>query len=146
MAHWPSVSSTGVENAPFSSTSTVSPAGGVALASGAALDGGAVATPGAAPSQAALTVTLDALVVVPSTGIAPFSYVVPSTGWLMLSVGAWIARNGTVIRIVRGDSADLPVSGFVAVTSNWLLPRRRSTSALHEPSAAAVARYGWATP
>jgi len=42
---------------------------------------------------------------VPSTGIAPFSYVVPSTGWLMLRVGAWIARNGTVIRIVRGVSA-----------------------------------------
>src|SRR6185369_6857479 len=64
----------------------------------------------------------------------------------MLRVGAWIARNGTVIRIVRGVSADLPVSGFVAVTSNWLLPRRSSTSTFHEPSAAAVARYGWATP
>src|SRR6185503_13108970 len=112
------------ENAPFSSTSTVSSVGAVALASGAAVAGGAVAAPGAAPSQAAVTVTVEAFAVVPSTGIAPFSYVVPSTGWLMLRVGAWIARNGTVIRIVRGVSADLPVSGFVAVTSNWLLPRR----------------------
>ncbi len=38
-----------------------------------------------------------AFVVIPWTGIAPFSYVAPSAGWSTESVGASTVGNGTVM-------------------------------------------------
>jgi hypothetical protein len=70
--------------------------------------------PSDGPSQVARTTTLVAFVVVPSTGIAPFSNVVPSWGWLTVRVGAWITRYGTLMISCTGASACLPVSGSSA--------------------------------
>jgi hypothetical protein len=48
---------------------------------------------------------------------------------------------------IRGVvSAVFPVSGSTAVMSNWLRPRRRSTSLLHLPAASAETRYGSSRP
>ena len=86
-----------------------------------------------------VTMTVFALVVVPSTAIAPLPYVVPSTGCEIVSVGAWKTRNGTMMTTSRGVSASLPVSGLRAVIWNRLSPRRRSTWTLHSPLDWAVA-------
>src|SRR6185503_15370238 len=133
-------SSGGKANDPSSATSTV--ASGAAVGAGplaagpdcAGFGGGALAGASAAePRNVAVTETVWALVVVPSTAIAPLPYVVPSTGWAMVSVGACAARNGTVMTTSRGVSAPLPVWGLRAVIWKRFWPRRRSTWTLHSP-------------
>ena len=116
-------------NVPSSPTFTVSDAG-VAGGTGVALSVALV--PVAGPVYVALTTTESAFVVRPCTGIAPFSNVAPSAGWSTVSVGASIARNGTVMKMRMFSSECLPVSGSSALTSNWFRPRRRSTSAVHD--------------
>ena len=59
-----------------------------------------------------------------------------------MSVGAWTTEKGTVMKTRAGCSACLPVSGSIAVMSNWFRPRRRSTSTLHVPSGATITRIG----
>ena len=110
-------------------------------------EGAAVGT--GAPAGAtrfADTETVFAFVVMPLTGMAPFSNWDPSAGEVRLSVGASMTRNGTVMKIRGVVSAVFPVSGSTAVMSNWLRPRRRSTSLLHLPAASAETRYGSSRP
>ncbi len=90
----------------------------------------------------ALTTTDLAFVACPPTGIAPFSNDAPSAGWSTVSVGASMTRNGTVMNRWMVSSDVLPVSGSRALTSNWLRPRRRSTSAAHAPVEPAVTSSG----
>src|SRR6266545_3215909 len=102
IAQRPAVSSSGgIENEPSSATLIVVPLAGPALAPGDAGGGVGLAVaggaPGAEPRKAVVTITVAALVVVPSTAIAPFPYVVPSTGCVTVSVGAWKPRNGTAL-------------------------------------------------
>src|SRR5262245_3006656 len=136
--HLPVVSWSGVVNVPSSATGTVTAAGGA----GGEAPGAAAGAPSAGPSYVALTETLVAFVVVPWMGIAPFSTVDPSAGWSTVSVGTSMSANGTVMTIWAVSSDCLPVSGSVAQTLNWFLPRRRSTGRLHVPSAPAVVRVG----
>ncbi len=84
--------------------------------------------------------TVAALDVEPRTGIAPFSNWLPSAGESTLRVGASITRNGTVMNTRSVFSDVLPVSGSSALMSNWLRPRRRSTSAVQAPASSAVTR------
>ena len=84
--------------------------------------------------------TVFALVVEPLTGIAPFSNWAPSAGESTVSVGASTTLNGTVMNTRAGVSAVLPVSGSRAVMSNWLRPRRSSTSTLQLPAESADSR------
>ena len=74
--HFPDVSWSGVVNVPSSATGTVTGAG----AGGGDAPGAAAGAPSAGPSYVARTETLVAFVVLPWTGIAPFSAVDPSTG------------------------------------------------------------------
>src|SRR5215203_1008628 len=53
--------------------------------------------PSTGPAYTADTATVEALVVEPFTGIAPFSNCAPSAGESMASVGASTTRNGTVM-------------------------------------------------
>ena len=76
----------------------------------------------------------------PLTGIAPFSNCAPSAGESTVSVGASTTLNGTVMNTRAGVSAVLPVSGSRAVMSNWLRPRRSSTSTLQLPAESADSR------
>src|SRR5262245_55715986 len=84
-------SSGGKENEPSSATFTVVPGSGVAvgapLGAGVGSGVGVGAGPPSEPRKRARTVTVLALVVVPSTAIAPLPYSVPSTGCETLSVG-----------------------------------------------------------
>ncbi len=94
----------------------------------------------------ALIATDTAFDVVPRTGIAPFSNWEPSAGESRLSVGASMTRKGTVMNTRSVFSDGLPVSGSSALMSNWLRPRRSSTSAVQRPSSSAVTRYGCSRP
>ena len=96
--------------------------------------------------NAALTVTVLALAVVPWTGIAPFSNVAPSAGWSTVRVGARTSGNGTLMNTSSGCSALFVVCGSMAVTLNWLRPRRSSTSADQVPLADAVVWTGCCRP
>ena len=77
--------------------------------------------------------TVTAFDVVPRTGIAPFSNWAPSAGESIVSVGASMTRNGTVMNTRSVFSEVLPVSGSSAAMSNWLRPRRSSTSSTQRP-------------
>ena len=131
----PVVSSYGALNVPSSATATLTCAGVGGFF-------GAV-SPLAGPVYVAWTTTSFALVVVPWTGIAPFSNVAPSAGWSTLSVGVSISRNGTVMKMRFVSSEVFCVVGSRALMSNWLRPRRRSMSAIHAPLVSAVTSIGW---
>jgi hypothetical protein len=127
----PAVSSSGgKENEPSVATSIVVPDDAPPAPGTLVGVGDAAGAPAPLPRKLATTETVFALVVVPSTAIAPLPYFVPSTGAVTVSVGAWISRKGTVITTVRGVSAALPVSGFTALPSKRFWPRRRSTCRL----------------
>src|SRR5687767_14368368 len=138
IAQRPAVSSNGVLNVPSSATGTVTGAGALGGAGAAAPPAGGVA----GPEYAALTTTESAFVVLPWTGMAPFSKVALSAGWSTVRVGASMTRKGTVMNRLTAPSDSFWVSGSTAVTSNWLRPRRSSTLALQSPSASAVTLYG----
>jgi len=99
-----------------------------------------------AVSILAFAAALTAFWAVPLTGMAPFSNEAPSTGELTVRTGVSIWTNGTVMTTRAGFSAGLPVSGSSAPMSNWLRPRRRSTSAVQRPWASAETRYGCDRP
>ena len=82
----------------------------------------------------------------PFTGIAPFSNCAPSAGESTVSAGASATLNGTVMNTRAGVSAVLPVSASSALMSNWLRPRRSSTSTCQLPAESADSRYGWSLP
>src|SRR5437868_3063911 len=133
VASWSGLSP--VLHAPLSATRSVSGAGAGELG-GAELPGRGDGPPAAAPAGPSYAVVIDtwvALDAVPWTRIAPFSTVVLSPGWSTVSDGASIGRNGTVITIITGVSACLPVSGSVASILNSFLPRTRSTASDHAP-------------
>ena len=95
------------------------------------------------PRYVALTTTVLAFVVVPATGIAPFSNVAPSAAGRRSGSGPGrLEERHRDEELRRVCPYRLPVSGSVAVMSNWLRPRRRSTSADHCPSGSAVTWTG----
>src|SRR5206468_11460201 len=81
----------------------------------------AAGAPLAGPSYVATIETSVAFAAAPSPATATFSNVVPSTGWLMLSVGASVGVNGTVRTPVTGSWACLAVSGSVAAILHLVL-------------------------
>ena len=115
-AQRPVVSSTAVLNVPPSATGTVSALGGwggrarrpAHCRAGRALNRrpgrGRLRSSGRRRPDGweALIVTDVALVVLPWTGMAPFSTVVPSVGWSTVRVGAWTTENGTVMKTRAG--------------------------------------------
>ena len=105
----PVVSWSGVLNVPSSATGTVDRAPAAGRRAGAAARRPVRRRAGR--RSVAVTETLVAFVVVPWTGIAPFSTVAPSAGWSTVSVGTSMSANGTVMTTWAVSSDCLPVSG-----------------------------------
>ena len=87
---------------------------------------------------------MSAFVVMPWTGIAPFSNVRALGRLVDASASAPRSRrNGTVMSSRIGLlGASCRYRDRAALTSNWFRPRRRSTSAVHVAVASAVTLYG----
>ena len=96
--------------------------------------------PAAGPVRIAEIETVFEFVVDPLIGIAPFSNCAPSAGESRVSAGASATLNGTVMNTRAGVSAVLPVSASSALMSNWLRPRRSSTSTCQLPAESADSR------
>src|SRR5918993_2739035 len=137
--HLPVDRPSGVSNEPSEATLTDLGPTFAPLPPSGATDAG---WPSTGPVYAADTATVDALVVDPLTGIAPFSNCAPSAGESTASVGASSTRNGTVMNTFSVFSDGFIVSGSSALIVNSLRPRRSWTSAVQRPEASADTRYG----